>query len=126
MALIQTGLPPEAVKDVFAVTGRKLTLVFSGEIDPRAEDQTFWLRSEFLSWHLDDMSDWVDRVRFGVIQASLVADAVFKREGAGQVIMLNLTKLKRDLLATKVTNCVEATASPNHRSSTGDAHRTQA
>jgi hypothetical protein len=114
-SLIQTGLPPDAVKSVLGVAGRKLALASAGDDAPsgkvwgidevgnrqpfKHEDRIFWLRAEFLTWHLDDPADWFDRVRFNVIPISLAAAAAFQREESGQVIMLNLTKLKRDLFA---------------------------
>jgi hypothetical protein len=101
-ALVQCGLPPEAIKSVLGAAGRRLTIAFAGAGHP-AEDQIFWLRPEFLSWHLDDLPDWYDRVRLGVVPFSKAMDVAFKggggvpEEEAGQVIMINLTKLKRDL-----------------------------
>ena len=101
-ALIQCGLPPDAVKSVLGAAGRKLTLPFAGE-GGQAEDQIFWLCPEFLSWHLDNLPDWIERVRFNVVPFSKAMDVAFKgaggflQEEAGQVIMINLTKLKRDL-----------------------------
>jgi hypothetical protein len=92
-ALVQCGLPPDAVKSVIGVAGRKLTIAFAGDGAP-VEDQIFWLRPEFLTWHL---SDWANRVRFNVVPFSIAMAAAFKREESGQVIMINLTKLKRDL-----------------------------
>jgi hypothetical protein len=65
------------------------------------EPMIFWLSAEFLTWHLGDLSDWMSRARCNVIRISKVAEAAFQKEasGPGQVIMLNLTKLKRDLFA---------------------------
>jgi hypothetical protein len=102
-ALVQCGLPPEAVKSVLGAAGRKLTISSAGAAGHPTEDQIFWLRPEFLSWHLDNLPDWYDRVRLGVVPFSKAMDVAFKgvggvlEEEAGQVIMINLTKLKRDL-----------------------------
>jgi hypothetical protein len=101
-ALVQCGLPPEAVKSVLGAAGRKLTIDFAGD-GHGTEDRIFWLRPEFLSWHLDHLPDWYDKVKLGVVPYSAAMDIAFKgvsgflEEEAGQVIMLNLTKLKRDL-----------------------------
>jgi hypothetical protein len=101
-ALVQCGLPPEAVKSVLGAAGRKLTINFAGD-GHGTEDRIFWLRPEFLSWHLDHLPDWYDKVKLGVVPYSAAMDIAFKgvsgflEEEAGQVIMLNLTKLKRDL-----------------------------
>jgi hypothetical protein len=94
--LAEAGLMPEAIKSILGAAGRKLTISFAGDRHP-AEDQIFWLRAEFLSWHLDHLPDWYDKVRLNVVPVSMVADVAFKEEGAGRVLMLNLTKLKRDL-----------------------------
>jgi hypothetical protein len=108
-ALVQCGLPPEAIKSVLGAAGRKLTIPFAGEAHP-TEDMIFWLHPEFLSWHLDNLPDWFDRVRFNVVPYSKAMNAAFKgaglfpQEEASQVIMINLTKLKRDLFeALKIT-----------------------
>jgi hypothetical protein len=95
--LAEAGLMPEAIKSILGAAGRKLTISSAGAGHP-AEDQIFWLRAEFLSWHLDHLPDWYDnKVRLNVVPVSRVADVAFKQEGAGRVLMLNLTKLKRDL-----------------------------
>jgi hypothetical protein len=100
-ALVQCGLPPEAVKSVVGVAGRKLTISSAGA-GGQVEDQIFWLRAEFLSWHLDHLPDWYDNVRLNVVPFSKAMEVAFKgvgglEEEAGPVIMINLTKLKRDL-----------------------------
>jgi hypothetical protein len=96
LAFLECGLPPAAVKSVIGVAGKKLTVASAGAGGP-TEDQIFWLRSEFLSWHLDDVSDWTNKVRFNVVPYSSAMDAAFKQEGCAQILMINLSRLKKNL-----------------------------
>jgi hypothetical protein len=90
----EVGIPPAEIKSLLKMCGWHLFGSFKGPI--QEEDQIFYLRGEFLQWHLNkETGDLVGRTTFGVVPISRLGEVI--NSDLTRVILINLTLLKREL-----------------------------
>ncbi len=95
----ELGLPPDQIKALIRLCGRKLFESFEGPL--QGEDQIFVLRGNFLEWHLNPEGrqriGGEGETTFGTIPMSQLCDMIFQKKPFPRVLMINLTHLKREL-----------------------------
>ncbi|HEY8008311.1 MAG TPA: hypothetical protein VIE66_16285 [Methylocella sp.] len=89
----EVGIPPAEIKSLISTCGRSLFKSFGGPI--QGEDEIFYLRGEFLQWHLNkETGDLLGRTTFGVIPISRLGEMI--NSDLTRLILINLTRLKRE------------------------------